>query len=311
MLVAPDAGAAGAHHHPGAARARRRARLPAAAARPRDAVELFRERATAARPGVRLTTSGWRRSSTASTGCRSRSSWPRRRVRVMSVEEIDRRLETGSRCCAAATGRHPSGTRRCWRSSTGPGTCSTPTSSARCAGCRCSATASRSTARRRCSASTTRSTWSPRWSTSRWSTVLEAARRVRYRLLETVREFGRMQLVDAGDDARGASGCCAPGRSRFAERRRAAGCSPRTRSTRSTGSGPRRATSPTCCAAASPTRDAAAVVPVLVAALGGCWTIEGNHAQGRHRRGGRRGRGRGWTPPPELEDAAARRRSRC
>ena len=94
VLVAARARAAGAHHHPGAARARRRAGLPAAAARAATTrVELFRERATAARPGVRLDDERVAPLVDRLDGLPLAVELAAAKVRVMSVEEIERRLE--------------------------------------------------------------------------------------------------------------------------------------------------------------------------------------------------------------------------
>ena len=117
-----------------------------------DAVQLFRERAVAARPGVRLTGRPWPVSSAGLTACRWRSSSPRPGCGRCRSRRSTAGSRTGSRCCAAATAVRPTGTRPCSRSSSGPGTCWTPASSARCGGWRCSMTASRSRRPRRCSA---------------------------------------------------------------------------------------------------------------------------------------------------------------
>src|SRR6202034_4011729 len=45
--------------------------------------------------------------------------------------------KTGSHCCAAVTAAPPTAIRPCSRSSSGPGTCWTPASSARCGGRGC------------------------------------------------------------------------------------------------------------------------------------------------------------------------------
>ncbi len=51
-------------------------------------------------------------------------------------------------------------------------------------------------------------------------TVVEGAGELRYRLLETVREFGQMQLIDAGDDVETARPAAATGESRSRDARR-------------------------------------------------------------------------------------------
>ena len=73
---------------------------------------------------------------------------------------------------------------------------------------RSSATGSRSAAPRRSSAATRSGAVSSLVDQS-LVTVLEGGGELRYRLLETVREFGQMQLVDAGDDAETVAGCAA------------------------------------------------------------------------------------------------------
>jgi predicted ATPase len=74
--------------------------------------------------------------------------------------------------------------------------------------------------------------------------TVQEGERVRFRLLETVREFGRMQLVDAGDDLE-ASGC-ARGRSRSPAGPRS-GSSAATRWPPWRSCGPRRATCSASC----------------------------------------------------------------
>ena len=105
FLVSTDGRAAGAHHEPGAARrSPPSASTCSASSSVADAAQLFRERARAARPSVRLDRR--RRapaSSAGSTACRSRSSWrPPRCARCRSRRSTGA-SRTGSRCCAAAT----------------------------------------------------------------------------------------------------------------------------------------------------------------------------------------------------------------
>jgi predicted ATPase len=85
--------------------------------------------------------------------------------------------------------------------------------------------------------------------------IRDAAGGLRYRMLETVREFGRLQLEQAGegDEARAARRAWATA---YAGRR-AVACSAATSSRRSTRSPPRRSTSPTNCARRWPTATAA------------------------------------------------------
>ena len=88
-----DAGSARAHHQPRAARDRGRARLPARRARAGDAAELFRERAVAARPDVRLDERVVASIVGRLDGLPLAIELAAAKARVMSVEEIDRRLE--------------------------------------------------------------------------------------------------------------------------------------------------------------------------------------------------------------------------
>ena len=80
VLVARRPRAAGADHDAGRRSGWPRERVYMLPTLGRDdAVELFRERATSARPGVRLEDARVASSSTGSTGCRWPSSWPRPR----------------------------------------------------------------------------------------------------------------------------------------------------------------------------------------------------------------------------------------
>ena len=124
----------------------RRSRVPGGRGRahpgrrsPIDAVRLFVDRATGARPRFRLAR-GERRSGGAdlprgSTGCRSRSSWPPR-ASMMSAEQIARRLDDCFRLLAAAARRRCRDTRRCGPRSTGATTCSRRRSGRSSADCR-------------------------------------------------------------------------------------------------------------------------------------------------------------------------------
>ena len=124
----------------------------------------------------------------------------------------------------------------------------------------------------------------------------------RYRMLETVREFGRLQLAEAGEsDAALAAQTAWAVELRRPARPRSS--SAPTRSRRSTQLEPRRTTSPTCCAGRSPTDDAGDAVPLL-AALGSFWTITGEPPAGlRARRRAPSGCSSDWEPPPELVPA--------
>ena len=100
---------------------------------PYDAVRLFVERATAD-AGRRsrsppTTRPRWPSSSADSTACRSRSSWPRSRVRSLSVPADPRPARRPLRAAhPRETGRRCPASRRCGRSSTGATTCCRPRS---------------------------------------------------------------------------------------------------------------------------------------------------------------------------------------
>ncbi|WP_051090696.1 ATP-binding protein [Smaragdicoccus niigatensis] len=130
-------------------------------------------------------------------------------------------------------------------------------------------------------------------------TVVERADGVRYRMLETVREFGRMQLVDAGDDLDSIA----------AQRQWAVDLA---------GREARRLISPDQVAAVSALRreelnlsdilrqalaenDRQSAV-TLVAALGGIWAISGDMPRVVVLVGSLTDAFSGWTPPPELAD---------
>ncbi len=130
-------------------------------------------------------------------------------------------------------------------------------------------------------------------------TVADTAGSVRYRMLETVREFGRMQLVDAGDDRDAA----------LAQRRWA---------TSYAGRLAQQLNGPQDFAAMDEIRveegnladvlhqalhdgDAESVV-VLFAALGGYWTLRGEHARVFALVDAIEAVFEGWQPPPELAD---------
>ena len=131
-------------------------------------------------------------------------------------------------------------------------------------------------------------------------TVRESAHGVRYRMLETVREFGRMQLVDAGEDTA----------ARAALRRWAVGYA-RTLTARLTGAGQFEAVDALAeeetnladeLRSAIADGDPAAVVE-LMAALGMFWMMRGEHVRVLVVTDAVFDAIRDWDPPPELRDA--------
>ena len=133
--------------------------------------------------------------------------------------------------------------------------------------------------------------------------VRETPAGLRYRMLETVREFGRMQLVDAGEDAEARAA-----RAPLGDRATPAATAPRLIGARPVRGdrrrrASRRSTSPTSCATRSPTATAArwsscwprsGCCGRCAASTRGCSRLAGAVAQAIG----------GWSPPPELEDAA-------
>ena len=106
-------------------------------------------------------------------------------------------------------------------------------------------------------------------------TVAEHDGATRYRMLETVREFGAQRLVESGQAdaaAHDAQTAWAVALATWAAARGVRSATDRGVDALA----PRRPTSPTCCASASSAGDAARAVPVL-AAQGGLWAITGNH----------------------------------
>ena len=146
------------------------------------------ERAIAARPGVRLDRRGRDANRRAgSTACRWRSSWRPRRCARWRSRRSTVAWRTASRCCAAATVARRTATGRCWRSSTGRGTCLTTASGGRCVGWPCSTMVSRWRPRTRCSE----------------TEALDAVQGLVNQSLLSVREaHGRSSLPDARDGPR-------------------------------------------------------------------------------------------------------------
>ena len=164
---APGGARADAHRvQPRAAADRRRAGVPGPAARPATGRRRSarRGRRLGGRPAVRgagrwpsgrtsrsppRTPPTWPRSSGGSTGCRWRSSSPRRAIRLLGAERDRAPARRPARACcraAAATCRSASG--RCAARSSGATTCWTPTSGGCSRGCRRSRAAGRWTSPR-------------------------------------------------------------------------------------------------------------------------------------------------------------------
>ncbi|GAA2932505.1 hypothetical protein GCM10011428_57520 [Streptomyces violaceus] len=162
-------------------------------------VELFTQRARAARPGVELPPD------TVAELCRHLDGLPlavalaAARVRVLSVPDIAAASATGSRCCAEGHGTHRSGTARCTRSWTGAGTSSTARPGRRCACCPSFPAASPARRRSRYWVS---DALLPLEQLADQSllTVADTPAGVRFRMLETVREFSAARRAEAGED---------------------------------------------------------------------------------------------------------------
>jgi hypothetical protein len=118
-------------------------------------VELFRQRASAARPGADLPEETVRELCGRLDGLPLAVELAAARVRVMSVPKSPGAWTTGSPCCADPRVTPRSGIAPCTRSSTGAGTCSRRTAKRRCAPCRSSRADSRSTRRSTCWAGAT------------------------------------------------------------------------------------------------------------------------------------------------------------
>ena len=156
-------------------------------------------------PACASTTTRCAASSPGSTACRWPSSWPPPRCGRCRSPTSTAGSTTGSRCCAAPTAAHPTATRPCSPSSTGRGTCSArPTARAlrRLAvfhdGFALDGAEARAR-RRRAGVPGVAGRPVPAHGAE------DGRDGLRYRMLETVREFGRLRLAEAGedDDARG------------------------------------------------------------------------------------------------------------
>jgi predicted ATPase/tetratricopeptide (TPR) repeat protein/DNA-binding SARP family transcriptional activator len=129
--------------------------------------------------------------------------------------------------------------------------------------------------------------------------VREAGEGVRFRMLETVREFGRRQLLDAGEDA-DALAAHRRWATAYADAARAGLHGPdQTRCTDLLFEEETNLADALRQALAEP--DPAAVV-VLYAALTGFWSISGDHARVVALVDAVQAALRGWTPPPELAE---------
>ncbi|MFC5179705.1 NB-ARC domain-containing protein [Nocardioides taihuensis] len=132
-------------------------------------------------------------------------------------------------------------------------------------------------------------------------TVVDASVGVRYRMLETVREFGRMQLVGAGEDtaARDAQVAWATGLARdLGQQLWSAGQVAAVQ-----GLLAEENNLADCLREAMARRDGATIC-VLVAALGGFWTVKGENPRVIALAGAVEDALAGWEPGPEEVDAA-------
>ena len=212
---------------------------------------------------------------------------------------------TGSGCSPAAAAPRCPGTGRCARWSSGAGTCSTEPSGRLAEQWRCSPPVRprRSPRSHRGGAGLRPrpATCSARWSTSRcWSRPGPAT--ARYRMLETIREYGVERLAEPGRVRRGAHRArplvLRPGR-----RRGRRGCAGPSRSRGCGGSTPSATTCTRRCAAAA-TPATPRTPSRLVARLGWYWWLRGH-------RPGRRLAGRpGAAPCPGRDEVPGRRARR-
>ena len=165
-----------------------------------DAVELFRERATAARPGVRLDRAEVRSLVARLDGLPLAVELAAAKVRAMSVAEIERRLENRFALLRGGSREAPERHQTLlavidWSWNLLRRRAAHRAAPALDLPRRLLARRRRRRRRRRRARSRCRP-----WSTSRSSRSSRATAELRYRLLETVREFGQIQLVGAGDD---------------------------------------------------------------------------------------------------------------
>ena len=267
---------------------------------PGDAAQLFRERAVAARPGVRLTEQAVASIVSRLDGLPLAIELAAARVRAMSVEEIDRRLENrfallrgGDR---SAPERHQTlfaviewswnlldaGEQRALRRLALFHDGFTLEAAETVLG-----TSAFNAVRGLVDQSLL--------------TVREAPAGIRYRMLETVREFGRIQLAGAGEDAS----------ARAAQRSWAVGYAS-ARQAGLTGAGQFAAIDALGAeetnladelrgAIADGDRDS---LVQLLAALGLFWTMRGEHLRLVTLAGAVADAVRGWLPPPDLANAA-------
>ena len=166
-------------------------------------VELFGQRARAARPGVDLPADAVEELCRHLDGLPLAVELAAARVRVMSVAEIARGLDDrfallrGGPRDAPERHQHPVA-----RSSTGAGTSSTRPGRRRCGRCRSSRPGSPRTPRGGCSATATPRTSPRSWSSLVDQSLLQVADTptgTRFRMLETVREFSTAHREAAGE----------------------------------------------------------------------------------------------------------------
>ena len=280
---------------------RRRAGLPARASSPSDAAaDLFGQRASAARPGVALDDEAVRRVVRRLDGLPLAIELAAAKVRVMSVDDIDRRLDDrfallrgGDR---SAPDRHQTlvavidwswnllteAERRAlrWLSVFHDGfTLAGAGDAARC------------DALDLVQSLVDQSLL----------TVIEARESVRYRMLETVREFGRMQLVGAGEDAAAEDAQLAW--ARRTPRRTAPSSGRPARSPRSDALAAEENNLADALRAAVAVPDPAATAD-LTAALAGFWTVRGENTRVIAVTAAVDAALAGWEPAPDEIDVA-------
>jgi predicted ATPase/DNA-binding SARP family transcriptional activator len=131
-------------------------------------------------------------------------------------------------------------------------------------------------------------------------TVLDAGDTVRYRMLETVREFGRMQLVDAGEDTAARAAQTVWARSYAVRAQEGLWSARQVAVVRELLVEENNLADLLREAVTRPDPD---TMMVLLAALSSFWTIKGEHARVISLAAAVEDALRGWSPAPELVDA--------